>query len=898
MSKTLYIIDGHSYIYAAFYALRNLTSPSGEPTNATFGFLATLLKLLRTKRPDMLILAMDSPGPTFRHEQFAQYKANRPAMPEELPCQIDRIKQLAEFLHIPVLAKQAYEADDMIASLCRQINSKPIEVFICSRDKDLEQLIAPKVSMYDAKSDTVLDAKGLMEQKGLEPSQTADVLALAGDTSDNIPGVPGIGPKKAIALIQKYGSLDNLLAHVDEVPGVMGRNLAANLETVRKARQLVALRDDADLGAVLDGVHWQQQPDPSLKEVLKELGFSKHLSAIEELWPDSVTESSAQPAQQTQGKYTLVDTDQKFRRFMSALAIQKAIALDTETTSLDPIKAELVGLSFSWQAGQACYLPFRAPLGQKTLDIDTHLAQLQTILQDEKIAKYGHNIKYDLLILKGAGIELAGVSFDTILASYLLESDRASHSLKALGRELLGLETQNISELIGTGKKQIGFDQVPVVFACPYAAQDADMTWQLQKLFSSQLSPAGLDKLFREVEMPLLEVLAQMEYNGIKLDEKKLRQMSQDLQEQTHQLVERIHEQAGGPFNVDSPQQLAEVLFDRLGLQPVRKTKTGRSTDMAVLEKLSGLHPLPGLVLQYRQLAKLKNTYVDVLPAMVSAKTSRLHASFNQTMTATGRLSSSGPNLQNIPVRNELGRQVRAAFVPGKPEYVLLTADYSQIELRLLAHFSQDKQLCKAFDQQEDIHRFVASQVFGADLQSVTEDQRRQAKTVNFGIIYGQTAYGLSRTLGISASEAQAFIEQYHQRYPGIRKFLAQCVEQASQSGFVQTILGRRRRIRNIDSSNRNQQEFAKRTAINTVVQGSAADLIKVAMVHVHEHIKKNSPQVKLLLQIHDELVFELPEAQVDEHAQWISQLMSQAIPLSVPITVDIAWGKSWLESK
>lgn len=873
-------------------------SPSGEPTNATFGFLGTLLKLLRTRKPDKLVLTMDSPGPTFRHQQFDQYKANRPAMPEELPCQIERIKELAQLLHIPVLAKETYEADDIIASLCRQVNGTDTEVFICSKDKDLEQLISPKVAMYDAKTDTVLDLEQLHRQKGLTPQQTADVLALAGDTSDNIPGVPGIGPKKATALIQKYGSLDELLAHVDEVPGVMGRNLAANIQTVRTARQLVALRDDADTGSALDGVSWQQQPETELKDILKELGFNKYISAIEELWPSSVAQPTAQPAPQQPHGYVLVDTERKFDEFLARLTQQKAVALDTETTGLDPIKAALVGLSFSWQAGHAYYLPLRAPLGQATLKVDTHLEKLRPVLQDERIAKYGHNIKYDLLVLKAAGIELAGVSFDTMVASYLLEADRPSHSLKALGQELLGLEVTDISELIGSGKKQITFDQVPLEQAYPYASQDADMTWQLQDLLSSQLAPAGVQELFYEVEMPLVQVLAQMEHHGITLDESKLRQMSRDLQKHSQQLIKQIHQQASGPFNIDSPQQLAEVLFNKLGLTPVRKTKTGLSTDMAVLETLSSSHPLPGLVLQYRRIAKLKNTYLDVLPTMVSTKTHRLHASFNQTMTATGRLSSSSPNLQNIPIRDELGRQIRDAFVPGEPENILLTADYSQIELRVLAHFSRDEELCQAFARQEDIHRFVASQVFGVDSQSVSQDQRRAAKTVNFGIIYGQTPFGLSKSLGISRSEAQAFIEQYHRRYPGIKQFLQQCVDQASGSGFVQTILGRRRRIRNIDSSNRTQREFARRTAINTVVQGSAADLIKVAMVRVHEHIRDNCPQVKMLLQIHDELVFELPEAQAAEHAQWIRQIMSQAIPLSVPVIVDIAWGKSWLQGK
>ena len=899
MSKSLYIIDGHAHIYAAFYAVRGLRSPSGEPTNATYGFLGMLLKLLRTRTPDILVVAMDSPGPTFRHQQFAEYKANRPAMPEELSCQIDRIQELLGLLHIPILAKETYEADDMIASLSRSVRGKDINVFICSKDKDLEQLIGPHTVIYDARNEKVLDAEELQAKKGLTPVQTADVLALSGDSSDNIPGVPGVGPKKASGLIQKYGNLDNVLANIDQVPGVMGKNLAASVDIVRQNRELVALRQDAEIGTVLDGANWVQPPAPELGEILTELGFNRYIPAIEELWGDYPaigTEKQAPSQEETQ--YVLVDTDQKFGDFLKILATRKAIALDTETTGLDPLKAELVGISFSFQANRGYYLPFRAPLGQSTLSKDKHLGQLREVLQNDKAAKIGHNIKYDQLILKGAGISLAGISFDTMVASYLLESDRPSHSLKSLGRELLDLEVQEITELIGTGKKQISFDQVPLEHAYNYAARDADMAWQLQDRLAQELAQAGLLKLFNEVEMPLVEVLAEMQHNGIKIDQNILGQMSLELQEQAHELAQKICDLAGEPFNVDSPRQLSDVLFNKLGLKPVRKTKTGFSTDMAVLEKLQTQHPIAELALKYRQIAKLRNTYVDVLPRMVDPRTGRLHASFNQTMTATGRLSSSGPNLQNIPARNELGRQIRAAFIPSEPDNVLLTADYSQIELRVLAHFSKDEQLCRAFANQEDIHTFVAAQIFSVDPAEVTPEQRQQAKTVNFGIIYGQTPYGLSTSLGISTTEARAFIEQYHRRYPGIHRFLDQCVNQAEQTGFVQTILGRRRRIRNILSSNRAQQEFAKRTAINTVVQGSAADLIKVAMIRVHEHIREESPRVKLLLQIHDELVFELPEKQAPRHAEWIRELMSRAIPLDVPVVVDLAWGRNWLEGK
>jgi DNA polymerase-1 len=641
-----------------------------------------------------------------------------------------------------------------------------------------------------------------------------------------------------------------------------------------------------------------------LEKIFKQLYFSRLLVQLDEIAPPSESEQSlfSQPeavvVKPEKSDYHLVDTDEKFETFFQQIAKQKKFALDTETTGLNPVQADLVGMSFSWEAGSAYYLPLRVPLGQKYLEAGKTLDRLRGILEDPQIKKTGQNIKYDMVILRCAGLELAGVDFDTMVASYIVEPARTQHNLDVLALDLLGHETIKLEALIGKGKNQLTFDMVDTEQACDYAAEDADITWRLRQVLEPRFTDDSLRRLFEQVEMPLVEVLAEMEYNGTALDIQWLKKLNTQIVKRMEELVEEIYKEAGCTFNIDSPKQLSEVLFSKIGLEPVKKTKSGQSTDQEVLEILSWQHPVPSLVLEYRKLSKLKNTYVDKLPAMICSKTKRVHASFNQAVTSTGRLSSSNPNLQNIPIRSELGQEIRRAFVPGQPDHVLLAADYSQIELRMLAHYSGDAGLRKAFAENQDIHQFVAAQVNGITPEEVDKSQRSKAKAVNFGIVYGQTAYGLSRGIGIPVQEAQKFIDDYFNRYPRIREFIDGVIEQAKKDGFVRTILGRKRMMPDINSRNQNSRRLAERMAVNTVIQGSAADLIKVAMVNIFRRTKAETLELKMILQVHDELVFELPDKQAPVYSEIVREEMVQAMKLDVPVVVDISWGKNWLECK
>jgi len=896
MSKTFYIIDGHSHLYAAYYAIRNLSSPSGEPTNATYGMTSVVLKLLRDNKPDYLVAVFDPPGKTFRFDIYEQYKANRPPMPDDLSIQVKRIAEVLTALSVPVIVVDGFEADDVIATLCKLAREQQVETFICSKDKDLEQLLSPDVKMYDTKEDRVLDAAKLNETKGITPQQVVDALALIGDPVDNVPGVPGVGPKTAVKLVQKYGSLDAIIAHADELSGKIKTFLdeKGNVEKLMLSRKLVTLRDDAPVAPRWD--QWRVRPaDPEkVRTLFTQLGFSRFL---EQLGVRKQSKEVQESARTGAPVCELICDESALDKLLSQLAGRKLICVDTETTGVNPVDADLVGISVSWQAGKAYYIPVRASDG-RCLPLEMVVRKLKPILEDPDIGKCGQNLKYDITVLKNVGIELAGIEFDTMIASYVLNPQRGVHNLDALAEIWLGYHTTKIAELIGKGQQQLTLDLVDTQQVAQYAGEDAEVAYRLRGVLAEQLKQHRLEKLFREVEMPLVQVLAEMEFNGVAIDTQVLARMSNSLADQVSALTRRIHESVGHQFNLDSPKQLAEVLFDKLGLPVVKRTRTGRSTDVAVLEQLAGRHEVPKLILEYRQLSKLKNTYVDTLPEMISPRTGRLHASFNQTVTATGRLSSSDPNLQNIPIRTELGRQIRAAFVPSQPHAVLLTSDYSQVELRLLAHFSRDEQLTRAFHEDQDIHAFVASQVFGVPLGQVTGDQRRVAKTVNFGIIYGQTPFGLAKTLGISRTEAERFIKAYFKKYAGVRAFIDQCIKQARDTGHVRTILDRRRPIPEIASKNPAQRSFAERTAVNTVVQGSAADLIKIAMINIHRLIKQKDLPAKMLIQVHDELVFEVPQEQVHSAAEQIEQQMCTALKLNVPLKVDLAWGKNWMEVK
>ncbi len=906
MAKSLYIIDGHAHIYASYFApmRQRLSSPSGEPTKATYIFTTAVLRLIEQNKPDMLVVTMDSKEPSFRVEMYSEYKAHRPPMPDDMPVQIDRIDQILEAMRIPVLRKAGFEADDLIGTLAKKASAKGIDVFICSKDKDMLQLLDKHVCMYDIKSGKVTDTKSMLADMKLKPEQFIDVLALQGDTSDNIPGVADVGPKTALEWIQKYGSIENLYKHADEIKGKRGDNLRSSKDIAELSRKLVVIDCEAPVEEDYDNFALKEFDKELLVEIFTELGFSRlltqlHLRSVAEEAPAEETAVGDSSIKAGDVDYQLIDTAKKYEKFIGRLKKEKLFAVDTETTAMSAMRADLVGISICFSAREAFYLPVKAPLGTVHLNLSEVKKTLGPILADSKVKKVGQNIKYDLLVLRNAGMPVKGVYFDTMVASYCLDPLRRSHSLDSMALDFLNYECVPISALIGKGRNQLSFDMVDTEAACKYSAEDADITFRLYEYLKERLDKQPeLKKLFEEVEMPLVEVLAEMEFNGVSLDTSLLKKMSSRLEEEVNNLAEQIYAEAGSVFNIDSPKQLAEILFDSLGLKSVRVGKAGRSTDASVLEQLSEQHPIADLMLQYRQLSKLRNTYVDKLGTLINPRTNKVHASFNQTVTATGRLSSSDPNLQNIPIRTELGKQIRAAFVPAKKGDCILSADYSQIELRLLAHFSGDEALLRAFAEDQDIHRFVASQIFGVPIEEVTSEMRSRCKAVNFGIIYGQGPFGLSRTIGISHAEARKFIDDYFARYSSIKDFMEGILIKSRKSGYAETILNRRRKILNLNNKNSNKRSQAERLAINTTIQGSAADLIKVAMINIHRKIEKENLPVKLTLQIHDELVFELPSREVKKHAEWISDEMTSAIELSVPLNVDVSYGSSWLGSK
>jgi DNA polymerase-1 len=915
MAKTLYIIDGHAHIYAAYYApmKQRLTSPSGEPTKASYIFTMAVLGLLDKQKPDMLVVAMDSAAPTFRSDLFADYKAHRPPMPDDMPVQVQRIEQILEAMRIPVLRLDGFEADDIIGTVATKAAAEGIDVFICSKDKDILQVLDSRVRAFDMKTGKVTDSAVMKAEMGIEPTQIVDCLALEGDAVDNVPGVPLIGAKTARELIHKYGSLDNLYAHIDEIAGKRGENLRHSKEQAYVSRRLVTL--DCDVPVKMDYAAFAvKDPDrEKLTGVFTQVGFNRLLERFNaaerpaEPAPMTGSQSSLLPSSPAEPsstgtvdhQYILVDTAEKLADLAGGLRKQTLISIDTETTSVNAMRADLVGLSFAWEPHRAFYVPVKGPLGSSHLDAATVRRELAPVLADEHIRKIGQNLKYDLIVLRNAKMPVRGVYFDTMVASYCLDPERLSHSLDNLALDLLHYQCIPIGALIGKGKNQLTFDLVDLPAACEYSAEDADITYRLYLVLKDRLErEPQIDKLFHEVEMPLVEVLMEMEWNGVSIDVGLLRQMSGELDEAIQHVAQRIYEQAGTVFNIDSPKQLGEVLFDRLKLVSRRVGKTGRSTDAEVLEQLSDQHPIAEMVLEYRTLAKLKNTYLDKLGSLIDPRTNRLHASFNQTVTATGRLSSSNPNLQNIPARTELGRKIRAAFVPQNKDDCILSADYSQIELRLLAHFSGDATMRAAFAADQDIHRFVASQIYGVPLEEVTSEMRSRCKTVNFGIIYGQGAQGLARTIHISPAEAKQFIEQYFARYGSIRAFIDECIARARRTGYAETILGRRRRISDIKSRNGGRRAQAERLAVNTVIQGSAADMIKIAMVRIQKRIDTEHLPIKMILQVHDELVFEVPAAEAEKHAKWITDEMADAITFDVPIKVDTTCGPSWLADK
>ncbi|MBW1740393.1 MAG: DNA polymerase I [Deltaproteobacteria bacterium] len=883
--KTIYLIDGSGYIYRAYHAVRHLSTSRGLPTNATFGFTNMLLKLLSEKKSEYMAMAFDAKGPTFRHEIYEAYKANRPPMPEDLAVQIPYIKQIVEGMNIPSLECEGYEADDIIGTVARTAEMKGFRVVMVTGDKDFKQLVSRRISIWDPMKDRIIDYEGLKKDFGLEPSQWVDVMALAGDTSDNIPGVPGIGEKTAIKLVKSFGSVAGIYRNLDKITKKKLReNLANFREQAMLSRGLVAINTEVPLSVELASFRISDPDADRLARLFQDLEFQR-------LQKQFLIRSDL-----SHKNYRVILDDEGLKTLINELKQAGMFALDIETTAKDPMRAEIVGLSFSCRPNEAAYIPLRHRYsGAPTqLDPDRTLASLKPLLEDPKLAKVGQNIKYDWTILKRAGVDLQGVIFDTMVASYLLNPTRRSHSLEAIAAEYLDHKMISYKEVTGGNK---GFDKVTVEDAMPYACEDADMTLMAYEALNPKLHEGGFDSLFKEVEMPLVPVLVDMEMTGICVDKDRLEAVSKDFERQLHEIEDRIYAMAGESFNIQSHQQLGRILFEKLKLPIQKKTKkkTGYSTDVEVLTALSVEHEIPALVLQYRSLAKLKSTYADALVDLIHPETHRIHTSYNQTITATGRLSSSDPNLQNIPVRTEEGRKIRAAFIP-REGWTLLSADYSQIELRLLAHYSQDPILVEAFEQDQDIHARTAAEVFQLLPGMLTREMRRQAKVINFGIIYGMSPFRLSKELGISQKMAKMYIKNYFNRYTGVKRFIEEIKEDARKAGKVTTLLGRHRWLPDISSPNRIAREFAERTAVNTPLQGTAADLIKVAMIRIHQALDQMRLKAKMLLQVHDELVFETPPEELTRVKKLVAEIMEGAYKLSVPLKVDMRTGRNWAE--
>ena len=904
MKKPLLVLfDGNAIIHRAFHALPPLTvSKTGETIGAVYGFVSMLLKTINGLKPTHYAIAFDRPAPTFRHKLFDQYKAHRPKTPDELIGQLGRVREVVEAFHIPIFELDDYEADDVLGTLSRQASEQGTDTIIVTGDADTMQLVSPRVKILYPKprgsfSDTMLYDEAAVSQKyGVKPEHIADLKALVGDPSDNIPGVPSVGPVAATKLIQQFGSIDQIYAHIDEVtPPKLQTLLQQNEALARQSKELTTIITQTPVALNLEDCQASRYDRQEVAELFRELEFFSLLPKLPEVEtaPETMVQVETKPMPERD--YHTINTTSALDELLNRLSQVKSFALDLETTSLDAMSAQLVGISLSPAPGEAYYIPVgHVGWGQvEQLPLEQVLERLKPLLEAPDLDKTAHNSKYDITVLAEYGITVNNLTFDTMLAAYLL--GEKSLGLKALAFSRLGIAMTPITALIGSGTKQLSMSQVEVSQAADYACADADMTLRLTELLKPELHQQGLWSLFAEVELPLVPVLISMERNGIALDTDLLRQMSHRLGEQLLKLESEIYNCVGHQFNINSPQQLGSVLFQELKLPPARKTKSGYSTGASTLEELRGIHPIVEPILEYRQLTKLKSTYIDALPALLNPKTGRVHTSFNQTRTATGRLSSSEPNLQNIPVRGELGKQVRQAFIAPLGS-CLLAGDYSQIDLRVLAHLSQDKSLLGAFLRDEDIHAATAARLFGVNASQVTPDMRRLAKTVNFGVIYGMSDYGLEQATELSRDEATQFITSYFAQHPGVEQYIETTKQQVRRKGYVQTLLGRQRHILEINSSNRQVREAAERMAINMPVQGTSADIIKVAMINLHREMQKRQLKSKMLLQVHDELIFEVPEVEIEEMSQLVSETMSTALELSVPLKVDIKTGNNWRE--
>ncbi len=899
--KNLVLLDGSSYLYRAYFATARsgLSSPSGQPTGAIFAIMNMIKKLRKDFPSEYFLIVFDAKGKTFRHDLYDQYKANRPSMPDDLRSQVDYVHRIIKAQGFPTLSIEGVEADDVIGTLATQAADQGYSVTISTGDKDLAQLVAPKVRIVDTMKDVIYDREGIIERFGVTPEQIIDYLTLVGDTSDNIPGVPKVGPKTAVKWLQSYDSLDGIVANQDKIGGKVGENLRESIEQLALSKDLVTIRLDLDIEQNIESFVMSDEDHDNLLSMYRELGFN---SWLEEAGASS-DDAEAVSNDFADFDYDTITTSEQLDQWLADLKKATLIAFDTETTSLDAMQARLVGMSFAIYYGtkekvlKCAYLPMTHSMGEQ-IPFEESLAKVKPLLEDSNLLKVGQNLKYDATVLANHDVDLQGIAFDTMLESYVLDSVSNRHDMNTLAMKHLGHKTISYEELAGKGKNQISFDQVSIESAAKYAAEDALITLALHdKLWPKLDKDDELKTIFQNIEMPMLDVLNTVQRNGVMIDDTSLLMQSQELAGKMDAIEQQAYELAEQPFNLASPKQIQEILFEKMALPVIRKTPKGQpSTAEDVLQELAIEYELPKLILEHRSMGKLKSTYTDKLPIMINPKTGRVHTSYHQAVAVTGRLSSSDPNLQNIPIRSVEGRRIRNAFIV--PEgYKMVAADYSQVELRIMAHLSQDETLLKAFREGADIHTTTAAEILNIDQDQVDSEQRRRAKAINFGLIYGMSAFGLAKQLGIGRYEAQDYIDIYFDRYPGVKRYMDDIRSSAAEQGYVETVFGRRLYLPDINAKNGQLRKYAERTAINAPMQGTAADIIKTAMIDIQATLEKDNLQTKMIMQVHDELVFEVPNAEVNIIEPLIREKMESSAQLSVPLLVDIGLGNNWGEA-
>ena len=909
--KLLALVDGSYYLFRAYHAMPGLTNAQKEPTGAIFGVINMLRKLLKEEQPDYFAVVFDAKGKSFRNDLYPEYKANRPPAPPDLVAQIEPLHEIIRALGVPLLLIDNVEADDVIATLAARASNTGLQTLVSTGDKDLAQIVNDDIHLINTMNNTRFDRDGVIEKYGVPPERIVDYLALIGDTSDNVPGIPKVGPKTAVKWLAQHGSLDRIVANADSFPGKVGEYLRENLDQIPLSKELVTLKTDLDLPVGPERLLIADQDKVALREHYRRWGFRSWLpdvngaarAAPETPAPEQEASSGLQAPEEVdtpEENYETVLTVEHLERWVDKLAGADIFAFDTETTSLDYMRAELVGLSFSVRPGEAAYVPVAHNYDGAPKQISRRkvLEKLRPLLESEKPLVVGQNLKYDRNVLANYRIGLNGIAHDSMLQSYVLDSVGTRHDMASLARKYLDKTVTNYEDVAGKGAKQVSFNQVPVEQASDYAAEDADITLRLHRtLWPKLAAEPGLRELYTRIEMPLLNVIARMERNGVLIDKEMLNRQSEELQEQMQETDQQAHRLAGQPFNIGSPKQISEILYDKLQLPVLAKTPTGQpSTAESVLQELAAEHELPALILKHREFSKLKSTYTDRLPEQVNPVSGRVHTSYHQAVAATGRLSSSDPNLQNIPIRTEEGRKIRRAFI-ASPGNVLLAADYSQIELRIMAHLSGDSALLAAFAAGSDIHRATAAEVFGVNMAEVSPEQRRAAKAINFGLIYGMSAFGLARQLGIDRGSARRYVDRYFERYPGVKEYMDATRIRARETGYVETVFKRRLYLPDIAARNAARRQYAERTAINAPMQGTAADIIKRAMIEIDKKLLRSGKNIRMIMQVHDELVFEVAESEVVEYTQEIRSLMSGAAGLSVPLIVDIGTGANWDEA-